>query len=110
MKLQYKCLSGHQLEFFVGSYEEMLESKCAECGEKRLVRSLCRICGEFYCVGCRVPPCAKEGCPIGHPFAFQRISNLNFICDICGVSTAVSKDVVYDDSLCNFGICEDCFN
>ena len=57
-----------------------------------------------------MPPCAKEGCPIGHAFSFQQIANLNFICDICGVSTAVSKDGVYDDSLCNFGICEDCFS
>lgn len=24
MQLQYKCLKGHQLEFFIGSYEEML--------------------------------------------------------------------------------------
>lgn len=29
MKMQYKCLKGHQLEFFVGSYEEMLESVCS---------------------------------------------------------------------------------
>lgn len=105
MQLEYKCLKGHQLEFFVGSYEEMLESVCTSCKQKRLCRSFCRVCDQFYCVGCRVPPCSKEGCPIGHTFAFQRIASLNFICDICGVSTAVSNDGVYDDSLCNFGIC-----
>ncbi len=80
------------------------------CEESRLCRSLCRICDQYYCVACRVPPCAKSSCPLGHHFSFQRISNLNFICDICGVSTAVSNDGVYDDSLCNFGICEECFS
>jgi hypothetical protein len=28
---------------------------------------------------------------------------------MCGVSTAVSNDGVYDDSVCNFGICEGCY-
>jgi hypothetical protein len=93
------------LEFFIGSYEEMIASHCAQCGEQKLCRSYCRQCEEFYCVGCRAPPCAKEGCPIGHAFNFQRIANLNYICDLCGISTAVSNDGVYDDNCCNFGIC-----
>lgn len=59
-------------------------------------------------MGCRVLPCSKDGCPIGHSFNFQRIANLNFICDMCGVSTAVSNDGVYDDAMCNLGICEGC--
>jgi hypothetical protein len=36
-------------------------------------------------------------------------SNLSYICDICGISTAVSNSNVYDDTECNFGICEECF-
>lgn len=83
----------------------MLESKCEECDEVRLCRSICRICDELYCVVCRVPPCSKEDCPIGHKYNFQRIANLNYICDLCGISTSVSNDGVYDDTYCNFGIC-----
>jgi hypothetical protein len=44
MQLEYKCLKGHQLEFFIGSYEEMLESICIACKEKKLCRSFCRVC------------------------------------------------------------------
>jgi len=29
---------------------------------------------------------------------------------MCGVSTSVSNDGVYDDNLCNFGLCEACFS
>ena len=61
-------------------------------------------------MGCRVPPCSKEGCPIAHGFTYQRIPVINFKCDICGISTAVCNGGVYDDSLCNFGICELCYN
>ena len=46
---------------------------------------------------------------MGHPFVFQRTSLLNYICDVCGASTAVSNDGVYDDSDCNMGICEACY-
>lgn len=88
----------------------MIASHCGQCGEQKLCRSYCRVCEVFYCVGCRIPPCAKEGCPIGHAFNFQRIANLNYICDVCGISTAVSNDGVYDDNCCNFGICEACFS
>lgn len=56
-----------------------------------------------------MPPCTKEGCPIGHKYNFQRIANLNYICDICGISTSVSNNGVYDDTECNFGLCESCF-
>ena len=83
----------------------MIKSYCVECEENKVCRSFCRICQEFYCVSCRVPPCSKEGCPIGHPFTFQRIGAINFLCDICGISTAVSNGGVYDDNLCNFGLC-----
>ena len=61
-------------------------------------------------MGCRVPPCSKEGCPIGHEFNFQRIGVVNFLCDVCGISTAVSNGGVYDDNLCNFGLCELCYH
>ena len=70
---------------------------------------MCRICQEYYCVGCRVPPCSKEGCPIGHQFTFQRASVVNYICDVCGISTGVSNNGIYDDNLCNFGLCEPCY-
>lgn len=63
----------------------------------------------MYCVECRVPPCSKEDCPIGHKYNFQKIANLNYICDMCGVSTSISNDGVYDDTCCNFGICEGCY-
>ena len=107
---EYRCLKGHYLEFFIGSYQEMTHSRCQECQQTKLCRSFCRICQQFYCVGCRMPPCSKQGCPIGHGFTFQRIPVINFICDVCGISTAVSNGGVYDDNLCNFGICELCYN
>ncbi len=106
----YKCPKGHQLEFFIGSYEEMLQSLCAICEQEMLCRSICRICDLLFCVNCRMPPCSKEGCPLGHSYNFQHIANLNFICDICGVSTSVSNDGVYDDNLCNMGICQGCYS
>lgn len=28
---------------------------------------------------------------------------------MCGVSTSISNDGVYDDTCCNFGICEGCY-
>jgi hypothetical protein len=56
-----------------------------------------------------VPPCSKEGCPIGHQFSYQNIANLDYICDLCGVSTSVSNHGVYDDTSCNFGICGACY-
>lgn len=46
---------------------------------------------------------------MGHAYNFQRIANLNYICDICGISTSVSNGGVYDDTYCNFGICELCY-
>ena len=33
---------------------------------------------------------------------------MNYICDICGISTSVSNNGVYDDTECNFGLCEGC--
>lgn len=83
----------------------MINSKCDECEESAVCRSKCRICDTFYCVSCRVPPCSKSSCPIGHNFKFMNIGNLSYICDICGISTSVGSDGVYDDPLCNFGIC-----
>ena len=87
----------------------MLGSKCIYCENIKLCRSYCRICQSLYCVSCRVPPCSKESCPYGHKYNFQKIANLNFICDICGVSTSVSNGGVYDDNLCNLGICQSCY-
>jgi len=46
---------------------------------------------------------------MGHEFTFQRIGVVNFLCDVFGISTAVSNNGVYDDSLCNFGLCEPCY-
>ena len=46
---------------------------------------------------------------MGHQMKLWKSSNLAYICDICGISTAVSNKNVYDDTECNFGICEECF-
>ena len=37
------------------------------------------------------------------------ISNLAYLCDICGLPTVLMGKYMYDDYHCNFGICELCY-
>jgi hypothetical protein len=60
-------------------------------------------------VKCRVPVCGKDRCPLGHGFMFEDKITSSYICDICSMPPSLFGKGVYDDTQCNFGICEFCY-
>lgn len=53
-------------------------------------------------------PATKECCPVGHKFIRTALSELNYKCDRCDVRISTRGGILYDDPLCNFGVCQLC--
>jgi len=35
---------------------------------------------------------------------------MQYICDVCGFNAWLFDDKIYDDKICNFGICKSCYD
>jgi hypothetical protein len=105
----YLCSKDHQLEFWISTFDKMVNSSCTECGSKGNCRSICHQCSEVYCSLCRSPPCTKSKCPKGHSFLYAS-GGPNYICDHCGLAPRFLEEPIYDDVKCNYGFCKPCYD
>jgi len=111
LRKNYLCEKEHLLEFWLTTFEDMINAKCFECGENINSRSVCHKCKVKYCVNCRPPPCSKSKCPNGHGYIKNKPSPyLTYICDMCGLQIGPICEDIFDDVKCNFGVCGNCIH
>lgn len=103
-KHPYLCQKGHDLLWNDGDYLQ-----CGACDEINVFcRFECRKCKIGYCHLCMQPWLGEKECPQGHEIE-KRGAYLNHSCDLCRKNLNHEK-IVYTDRVCDFDVCNDCFN
>ena len=92
------------------------QSQCAECGQKALCRSICIHCSikdrqKNFCSDCRLPPCSKTKCPLGHKLKTRKKPGKFRVCDLCDLPAGfMSSKEVHGFCSCDFDMCGVCYS